>query len=414
MLGIALYHLKKPFHFIKTGILQGIPANLKYKHPAKELTIITITGTDGKTTSSTMLYHVLKKSGVQAGLLSTVAAYIGDEAVDTGFHVTSPQPKQLLGFLRKMVDAGITHVVLEVTSHGEYQFRTWGVTPKLSGITNVAHEHLDYHQTKELYLDAKRAILAKAPTIVLNKDDGSYRYLASKLKSHRTIPYGSEYELPSKVSQAISATFPEKYNQQNAKLVYNLAKELGVTDSQFATSIKSFPGVPGRMQEVKTKKPFTTIVDFAHTPQGLEAALHSLKEKLKKQKEGKLIAIYGCAGLRDHAKRPIMGKIGTDIADQVIFTAEDPRTEDVWSIIRAMKENVTHLEKVTTIVDRQKAISFAINTLAKKNDIVVVLGKGHEQSMCFGQTEYPWSDVAAIKRATIHSSKDNSRVAHTV
>ncbi|MFZ1721967.1 MAG: Mur ligase family protein [Microgenomates group bacterium] len=401
MIKEIIYSLKRVYHFFKTGLLDGLKAEITYNFPAKKLTILTITGTDGKTTSSTMLYEVLKVANIKVALLSTVAAYLGDEKIDTGFHVTSPQPKDLQEFMRKMVDLGYTHLVLEVTSHGAYQYRTWGVTPTVAGVTNIAHEHLDYHLTYDKYLRAKSLILKKAPIVVLNADDQSYYKLADKIPVDRTvITYSANASLPKNVTSAIRKKFSELYNQQNARLVYAMAKAAHIDDKDFIKGIKKFAGIPGRMEKVDVKKPFEVIVDFAHTPQGLEAALSALKKKLSNK--GRLIAVFGCAGLRDFKKRPIMGKIATEIADICIFTAEDPRTEDVWSIIRQMKEQLTtgH-NRIISIADRREAIHFAINSVAKKSDIIGIFGKGHETSMCYGTTEYPWSDQDAVKVASL-------------
>lgn len=393
-----LYKIKRPFHFVKTGLLRGLVGQIKYKFPANKLKIIAITGTDGKTTTSTLLYHVLKKSGKKTALISTVAAYIGAEEISTGLHVTSPDPFQLHKLIRKMVDANVEYLVLEVTSHGAYQSRTWGINPVLAGLTNIDHEHLDYHLTQGEYLKSKTLILNKAEKVIINADDQNYQLLRSSLKQSpdRISSYKITDKLPKNISSAISARFSEKYNQMNARLVYKMAIGLGIVDEKISTAFKNFPNIPGRMQEIETSKSFRILVDFAHTPQALEAALTALREQLVNK--GRLIAVYGSAGLRDHKKRPLMGKVGAQIADLVIFTAEDPRTEDVWSIIRQLKENLHQdLDKVLSIADRREAISFAINKLAKKDDIVAILGKGHEQSMCFGKTEYPWSDAKAVK-----------------
>ncbi len=400
MLKELLYATKRYYHLFKTGLLDGLRAEFTYNFPARKLTILTITGTDGKTTSSTMLYEVLKAAGIKVALLSTVAAYLGDEKIDTGFHVTSPQPGDLQAFMRKMVDQGYTHLVLEVTSHGAYQHRTWGVTPTVAGVTNIAHEHLDYHLNYDNYVHAKSLILKKAPIVVLNADDQSYYKLADRIPVDRTmITYSASATLPKKVSKAISNKFNESFNQQNARLVYAMSRAAHVEDKDFITGIQSFSGISGRMEKISIKKPFEVVVDFAHTPQGLEAAMGALRSRLTKK--GRLIAVFGCAGLRDFKKRPLMGKIAADLADLSIFTAEDPRTEDVWSIIRQMKEQLTtgH-DRIISIADRQEAINFAINSVAKKDDIVGIFGKGHETSMCFGTTEYPWSDQEAVKIAS--------------
>jgi UDP-N-acetylmuramoyl-L-alanyl-D-glutamate--2,6-diaminopimelate ligase len=402
MLSEILYSLKKPYHLIKTGLIRGTLAQLKYKFPANDLHISVITGTDGKTTSATMLYHVLKNAGFEVGLLSTVAAFMGNEQIDTGFHVTSPQPDDVHKFMRQLVDAGYTHLVLEITSHGSYQYRNWGINQQISGMTNISMEHLDYHVTAENYLEAKADILKKSPIVVLNENDPSYlkirRYLGS---NHRIIPYSDETKLPPLIVDAINTRFQEDYNRLNARLVYAMATTMGVSDPDFVNALQSFPGIPGRMEKIENKRRLKIFVDFAHTPQGLEAALEALK-KLKKQNgnTGRLIAVFGCAGLRDIKKRPIMGEIATRLADIVVFTAEDPRTENVWSIIRQMKEQLKdNHQKIVSIADRKEAIDFTINQIAKSDDIIGFFGKGHEKSMCYGTIEYPWSDQEIIRSA---------------
>lgn len=397
MLKEILYAIKKPYHLLKTGILGGIPAEIKYGYPSKHLHITVITGTDGKTTTSTLLYHVLKNAGIKVGLLSTVAAYIGDEELETGLHVTSPQPEDMHKIMRKMVDQNITHLIMEVTSQGEYQYRTWGVRPQLAGITNVSGEHLDYHLTFQNYLDAKTSILRKSPIIVLNEDDQSYLALRRRLSyDHTIITYGNDSKIPIKILNGIKERFPEEYNQVNARLVYALAKRLGVKDNSFIEALSTFSGVPGRMERVRTKKRVNVIIDFAHTSQGLKAVLTALR---KNKGEGRLIAVYGCAGLRDREKRPVMGKIGAELADLAIFTAEDPRTEDIWAIIRQMKEQLeSGHNKIISIADRYRAIEFALKKIAKPGDTVALLGKGHEKSICYGTTEYPWSERGAVEQ----------------
>lgn len=395
MLKLLIYRLKRVFHFFKTGLLEGLPSQIKYKFPDRKLTIIMVTGTDGKTTTSTMTYHILKEAGLKVALITTVAAYIGEDKIDTGFHVTSPQPELLYKFMRKMVDEGYTHLVLEMTSHGAYQYRNWGIKPKLAGLTNIALEHLDYHLNYTEYVKAKLGILKAAEIVFLNEDDDSFKKI-KELHQLRTRPktYSEDMELPSVIKKAIKDRFPEKYNQMNARLAYSLAHALEVSDDKIASGIKKYPGVPGRMQVI-TEKPFTVIVDFAHTPQALEAALTAIR---KTHSGSRIIAVFGCAGLRDSSKRPAMGKIGSELADLAIFTAEDPRTEEIWSIIRQMKEGVTDTHnKIISIADRKEAVTLALTKYARKGDVVGIFGKGHEESMCYGTTEYPWNDAKAVK-----------------
>jgi UDP-N-acetylmuramoyl-L-alanyl-D-glutamate--2,6-diaminopimelate ligase len=403
----SLYHSKRPFHFLKTGLVNGLLAQIRYGFPGRSIHIIVITGTDGKTTTSTLLYHILKKAGVKVALLSTVAAYLGDAELETGFHVTTPQPKDILSFLHRMEKEKYTHLILEVTSHASHQFRTWGIAPQFAGITNVANEHLDYHVTYENYLEAKARILQKASAVVLNEDDQSYTKLRRYVPSsqYHVLTYSAQDKLTRTVEKAISERFPENYNRMNARLAYRLARLQLIPREVIAAGIASFPGVPGRMQFLQ-EKPFTIIVDFAHTPQALETVLLELKKILRRQRKGRLIAVFGCAGLRDPSKRSQMGIISSKLSDISIFTAEDPRTEDVWSIIRQMKEKITqNHDNIISIADRGAAINFAIQKLAQPGDIIGIFGKGHEKSMCFGTAETPWDDVSAALKAVKNRKK---------
>ncbi len=394
MFAEVIYSLKRPFHFLKTGLLQALPAQIQYKFPARKLKIICVTGTDGKTTTSTLLYQTLQKAGKKVALLSTVAAYIGEEEIDTGFHVTTPDPRQLQKFLRRMVDEGYEYLVLEATSHGIYQYRLWGIQPIIVGVTNITMEHLDYHITHGLYVKAKALLAKKAKFVFLNADDEmSFLPLKKELaKSSARIEVYSENDmLPQSVARAIKNRFTQSYNKMNSRLVYAIAKKLDVEDIAFIAAVKDFTGVPGRMQVVSTVGNIEIIVDFAHTPNALEEVLTFLR---KQPRRGKLIAVYGSAGLRDWKKRPAMGRVGAELADLAVFTAEDPRTENIWAIIRQMKQNlgVFH-NKVVSIADRREAIFFAMTKLAKPGDTVAIFGKGHEKSMCYGTVETPWSDT---------------------
>lgn len=398
-----IYQLKRPYHFFKTGLIKGLPARIKYCFPDKKLKIIAITGTDGKTTSSSLLYHLLKESGKKVALISTVGAYIGEQKIETGFHVTSPSPDQLFAFMKKMLKQETEYLILEFTSQGAYQYRLFGIHPLIAGITNIDQDHFDYHLNYQNYLEAKASVMQKAKTVVLNEDDQSYYRLKKLFPSNKynVLEYSQEQKLNAKIERAIKERFPERFNQNNARLVSTIATEIGLDEKEISQSLISFEGVPGRMQFIENKKGIKIVVDFAHTPQGLRSALTALRFIMKKDKmPGRLIAVYGCAGLRDAIKRPMMGEIGAELADLLVFTAEDPRTEDIWSIIRQMKESLnTGHDKISSIPNRQDAINFAIQKLAKRGDLIAIFGKGPEQSMCYGTEEIAWSDETAVKKA---------------
>ena len=394
MLSLVLYRLKRPYHFFKTGLLRGLPAQLKYGFPEKKLKCVVISGTDGKTTTATLIHHLLTSNSIKAGLLSTVSARIGSKEIDTGLHVTAPEPQDLFFVLQQMVEAGCTHVVMEMTSHGAYQFRNWGIKPWLGGITNITHEHFDYHLNYQEYARAKLQQFRGALKVFFPEGDKSYSIARKMLRSVQVKFYSATTKLPQGVSRAIKSRFAEPYNQQNAILASLIASEVGLSPKNIAAAISSFPGVPGRLEQIPTTKGFRVFVDFAHTPNAVESVLTHLKS----QSKGKLIAILGCAGLRDRTKRASMGKIAASLADLAIFTAEDPRTENLWTIIGQMKSQLgTFHNKVLSIPNRGEAIHFAITHLAKRGDTIAILGKGHEKSLCIGTKEFAWNDRSAVQ-----------------
>jgi UDP-N-acetylmuramoyl-L-alanyl-D-glutamate--2,6-diaminopimelate ligase len=399
MLKLWIYKIKRPYHFIKTGLLSGLVSQVKYNFPYKNLNVLAVTGTDGKTTTTNLLHHLLTTAGIKAGLISTIGGRVGDSVSSIGLHVTSPSPLVVAKFAKQLHDTGITHLVLEVTSHGYYQYRTWGINPQVLGITNLSHEHLDYHVTMDEYAKAKAGLASKAKQVIMGQASLGFEKISKLIAPNKLLTFGATQYGSSRLESAIKTRFKAKYNQANAQLAIQMAKQLGLTDKILVKGIESFPGVEGRIEEIKTTLPFKVFVDFAHTPNAIKSVLSALKFELQNQrKSGKLIAVYGATGLRDPSKRPSMGRLGTDIADLVVLTADDTRTENIWSIIRQMKEGLTkNHNKVVSIASRSKAISFAL-AQAKAGDIVAVLGQGHEKTLLIGTTEHPWSDQEAIRK----------------
>ncbi len=376
------YHLPK-----------AVLAVLYYGYPARNLKVIGVTGTDGKTTTSTLIYQILKNAGLKTALISTVSAKIGSKDLAIGLHVTSPNPWELQRLLKLIKDKGFKYVVLESTSHGLKQFRLLGCNFKIGVLTNVTHEHLDYHKTYSAYLKAKAKLFQNTQFSILNKDDSSFNKM-EKLARGKIITYGlktGDYNLK---NFTFKTNLPGNYNLSNCLAALSAAKTLEIKEQIIRQAISEFKGVVGRMEQIKNKFGFKVFVDFAHTPNGLKNALLALKQ----MRPRKLIAVFGAAGLRDKTKRPIMGKIAGQLADQVILTAEDPRTEDVQQIMDQIASGCQKKNRVIKEPDRQKAIDLAIS-LVKKGDIVGIFGKGHERSMCFGTTEYPWSDQKAAAKA---------------
>lgn len=416
---------------------QSVAANLYHGNPSHDLNIIGVTGTNGKTTTSTGVYHLLQTAKIESALISTVAAYIAGKELDTGFHVTTPNSWQLQALLKRIKQKDIPNVVLETTSHGFAQYRLYGINFNIGIITNVTHEHLDYHKTFENYLNAKAQLFNNVEHAILNADDQSYQLLLQYIKKHNPKAKVYTYGINNRANIQASKIKPTKtgisfqvktdltqlariyeipmignYNVSNAMAVILAGYIMKIPAKQIQKAISTYPSIPGRMQIVPHKH-LKIVVDFAHTPDALDVALKSIKLHFG-TKKSKLISVFGCAGLRDATKRPMMGSIATTHADITILTAEDPRTENVNEIIdqiasgisKAKETSIPNLLKYPTpkepvyvrVPDRQDAINLAVE-ISKKDDIIGIFGKGHEQSMCFGTTEYPWSDIKAVQKA---------------
>jgi len=395
--------------------------------PARKMTVIGVTGTDGKTTTCNLIFEILKSAHINAGMITTVNAVIGDEVVDTGFHVTTPDSPDIQRYLAEMVNRGLTHVVLETTSHGWAQFRVDACEFDIGVVTNITHEHIDEHGSYENYRAAKgrlfeSLLLTKVKQRgnprqgILNADDDSYEYLKSinpvnsktySLNSNADIyAENIHYNLDGLRFHAVAlgwsvpikSKLTGRYNVSNclAALAATIFG-LGIEPKAAAEGIESVKGIPGRMEFIDLGQKFTAIVDFAHTPN----ALLNTIETIRAFTSGRVIVIVGSAGLRDREKRRLMAEISARNADLTILTAEDPRTEPLEGILTEMAlgaKGVGGEEGITfwRLPDRGEAIRFGL-AQAKKGDVVVACGKGHEQSMCFGKTEYPWDDRTALK-----------------
>jgi UDP-N-acetylmuramoyl-L-alanyl-D-glutamate--2,6-diaminopimelate ligase len=422
-----------------------------YDWPGRKLTVIGVTGTDGKTTTCNLIYQILVEAGFKVGLISTVNAVIGDEVLDTGFHVTTPDAHDVQRYLAKMVDAGLTHVVLETTSHGWAQHRVDACEFDIGVITNITHEHLDEHGSYEKYRAAKARLFSSLertqpksqgnPRLaILNRDDGSFEFLNDFVKVNK-ITYGLNAGVD---VQAIDIgynpggmKFDAKHGTFRVGIMTNLIGQYNVSNCLAALSaavfgldiepvvaakgMENLPGIPGRMEVIDLGQDFTAIVDFAHTPNALKATLETAREMLTKEnteiktklnrdsvvsvrsvvKKPRIIVIFGSAGLRDKEKRRMMAETSAELADLTVLTAEDPRTESLDGILDEMTAGARSRggregETFWRVPDRGEAIRFALK-LARPGDIVLSCGKGHEQSMCFGKIEYPWDDRIAVR-----------------
>jgi len=395
--------------------------------PSRDMTLIGVTGTDGKTTTTNLLFNILKAAGHKTGMISTVNAVIGDETLDTGLHVTTPDADDVQRYLAQMRDAGTTHCVLEVTSHGLAHYRVDGCDFDVAVVTNITHEHLDLHGSREAYRAAKARLFEMAKTHVLNVDDDySFSHLV-KLPAERRVFYSRETQpngnydgvwlYPPRVDHAagqieayafkrngerlalpLNTSLIGDYNVSNVLAAAGAALAVGVPVDAIQHGIAAVQGIPGRMERIDCGQPYLAIVDFAHTPNSLENVLIALRRITP----GKLIVAFGCAGERDREKRYLMGKAAAECADIAIFTAEDPRRESIEAIFAEMDRGAANARPQTAeimhIADRGEAIRQAC-ALAEVGDTVVACGKGHEQSLCYGTTEYAWDDREAMRLA---------------
>ncbi len=370
-----LQKLKNIYH-----LFQAILANFYYGFPSRKLKLIGVTGTDGKTTTTHLIAHILKMAGKKVSFISSVVA--------PGLHVTTPSSFALQKLLKQSADNRDEYFVLETTSHALDQNRVWGINYEIGVITNITHEHLDYHGTYEEYVKAKLKLLLNSKVAVVNKDDESYKLLSQKLKV-KSQKYNSKFKSSEKFTQLT------KFNQYNYSAVYTVCQQLGLSDEMILKAMRTFKLPKGRLDLVYDKD-FKVIIDFAHTPNALLQLLPEIRKKYLKQ-SGKLIHVFGSAGLRDFTKRPLMGEASNQFSDQIILTEEDYRTEDLRKICQQIASGIKN-KNYQIILDRQQAINQAIKT-AKKNDVVVITGKAHEKSLCRGKKEYQWDEYKAVEKA---------------
>ncbi len=444
----ALAHLSAAFH----------------DYPSRKLRVIGVTGTDGKTTTCALTASILKTAGHRVGVITTVGAQIGDEAIDTGLHTTTPDAPEMQEYLAKMVGAGVDYAVIEATSHGLAQHRLDAIDFDVAVVTNITHEHLDYHKTFENYRGAKAMLFRSlgtshrkartAKVAVLNGDDArSFEYLREiecdeqvvyttnskfKIQNSTSVPRISNFELisafdihssPDALRFTVTTPHGElpitspligRYNVSNILAAIGVGIARRVPFDAMREGIARVRGVVGRMQ-VMQSEPFAAIVDFAHTPNSLRVALETARElarggdassrrgiegapsKNRSRDAASVIVVFGCAGLRDVGKRAMMGEIAGKLADRVVLTAEDPRTESLDEINAQIAQGLESAgrkkgEDYFIVDNRAEAIALAVK-MAGAGDVVIVTGKGHERSMCFGTTEYPWSDQKAVRNA---------------
>lgn len=402
-------------------LIESFLVSARYGFPARSLRVIGVTGTNGKTTTSMMIQRMLHESGYKVGLLSTVMYGVGDDLKNQIEHMTTVSAPILQKRLRDFKRAGVEWVVVESSSHALAQHRTWGLPYEIAVMTNVTHEHLDYHGSFEHYRESKRRLFKLAASHgkklgIVNADDPSAELFASTTPN--SISYGfdngdiqagnieltvSDCKFTAKVDNDnydITVNIPGKFNILNAMATLAVGRELGLSREQIEQGIAALDGVEGRMTRVDEGQAFSVIVDFAGTPDAFEHAFGTLRPATK----GKLITVFGSPAHRDVAKRPMQGEIAGRYSDVVIVTEEDDRDEDGQQIMEeiaagAEKAGKVKGENLFLIGHRDKAIAFALSLASSEGDTVTILGKGHEKTLERGDEVMEWSDIEVTKRA---------------
>lgn len=392
-----------------TASALGIIAHNFFDEPTHKLNLIGITGTNGKTTSVTLLYQLFTQLGYKCGLISTIENKIVDKTIPATH--TTPDVIHFHQLLKDMVDAGCQYVFTEVSSIGIHQKRIAGLRFRGGAFTNLTHDHLDYHQTFENYRNCKKAFFDTLPEsafAITNKDDKNGLYMLQNTKATK-YTYALHYlaDFKAKIlEQHVDGTLIQlngkdiwikligKFNVYNILLTYSIARILGENEDKVLKIISNLNPAKGRLQ-IMQHKGITGIVDYAHTPDALENVLKTIREL--KQAHQKIITVIGCGGNRDAAKRPIMAKIACKYSDKTIFTADNPRYEDPDDIIQQMEEGITIQEKRNTlkITNRDEAIKTALQ-LAENEDIVLIAGKGHETYQEIKGIKYPFDDYEKL------------------
>jgi UDP-N-acetylmuramoyl-L-alanyl-D-glutamate--2,6-diaminopimelate ligase len=390
--------------------------------PARRLKVIGVTGTNGKTSTSFLIHRMLQEAGYKTGLISTVAWGAGEDIQPQLHHYTNVPLPELMTRLKYMRDAKVDYLVMEITSHALAQNRAWGIPYSVAVMTNVTHEHLEYHKTFERYVDAKRKLFRLAnsnrrglQTGIINAEDPSAALFASDIKNplmygiktgdlraeNVTLsPAGVRYNVRSSVeTYNIECKLPGSFNVSNSLAAVGVGQAIGLSKQQIEQGIAALEGVAGRMTRIEEGQDFDVIVDYAHTPDSFEKLFKDLKPVVK----GKLIVMFGSAGRRDTAKRAVQGELAGRYCDEVVLTEEDDRDEDGLEILDQIAKGVekagkTREQDLFIVHDRTEAIRFALKR-AKTGDTVLLLGKGHEVTIERDDREDPWNEIATTRAA---------------
>ena len=388
----------------------------RYGNPARNLSVIAVTGTNGKTTTANYLNEILKADGRKTAMFTTAVIEVAGERILNELNATVALTSQMQKFFRDAKRAGVDHVVLEVTSHALDQHKLDGVPVECAIMTNLTQDHLDYHKTMEYYAEAKGKLFAEGPRyIVLNRDDSWFDFFNSYEPGEQKISYGTGDEADARISQVklykkgsearivfdhqtkldLATALPGKFNVYNMTAAASAAYLFHVSLESIAEGIANLEEVPGRFERVVEDRPYEVIVDYAHTPDALEQLLEATKAITK----NRVILVFGATGDRDKGKRPIMGGIAARLADRIILTDEESYNEDPEQIRLMVMEGIVDAHgdaKTDEVPDRAEAIEKALS-IARKGDTILVTGMGHERFRIINGERLPWNDADVIR-----------------
>jgi UDP-N-acetylmuramoyl-L-alanyl-D-glutamate--2,6-diaminopimelate ligase len=425
--GVRSYLPKELVHGIEEIYRRGRVrlVALKYGNPANSLRVIAVTGTNGKTTTINYINEILKEAGHKTAMFSTALIEVAGDTQLNDLNATVGTTERMQEFFRDAKRAEVDYVVLEITSHALQQHKLDGVPIEVAVMTNLTQDHLDYHKTMDEYAAAKAKLFQREPKfIVLNRDDAWYDYYNQFPASAQKITYGKHQEAEAKIeytklykkgSEAtividhqtkleLATALPGTFNIYNMTAAASAAYLLGIKLEDIIEGVANLEGVPGRFERVVEGLGYDVIVDYAHTPDALEQLLQAAKEVSK----NRTILVFGATGDRDKTKRPIMGEIAARLADRIILTDDESYSEDPQAIrdqVRDGIETAGATAKLTEVPDRREAIEKALS-IAKKDDIVLITGMGHEQFRIVNGERLPWNDASVVRELLAKDKKD--------
>lgn len=416
----TLHKLEDTYRKDRTRLLSA-----RYGHPAKHLRVIAVTGTNGKTTTVNYLNEILKEAGYKTAMFSTATIEIAGDAKRNDLNATVASTARMQQFFLEAKRKKVDFVVMEFPSHAIHQHKLAGVPVEMAIMTNLTQDHLDYHGTMEAYAEVKSRLFANEPKyIVLNRDDEWFDYFDKFIASDQKITYGEHEEAEAHIDNVklyrkgteatvtidhqtkleLATNLPGEFNVYNMTAAVAAAYLLGVKLTDIVEGVANLEAVPGRFERIDESQPYDVIVDYAHTPDGLEKLLTAARNITKRR----VLLVFGACGDRDKAKRPIMGEIAARLADRIFLTDEESYSEDPKQIREMIYKGIEDVKggvmKTTEIEDRREAIAKALQ-VAGKGDIVLVTGMGHEMYRIVNGKRIPWNDSEVIRELLAESHK---------